>query len=150
MGLVVVARAVEVGGHQADGIEAVLLAQGAAELDAGDLGGGIPLIGGLQRTGEQGLLADRLLGELGIDAAAAKEQQAQAAMPPGAFDHVVLDLEVLEQEIGGLGVVGEDAADFCGGQNDYLRAMSLKPARDTFETGEIKLAAACSNESSES
>ena len=113
--------------HQADGIEAVLLAQGAAELDAGDLGGGIPLIGGLERTGEQRFLADRLLGEFGIDAAAAKEQQAPAAMPPGAFDHVVLDLEIFEQEIRRIGVVGEDAADFGGRKNDNLRSINVDP-----------------------
>jgi hypothetical protein len=40
--VVVVARAIEVGGHQADRIKAVLLAQGFAELDAGDLGDGVP------------------------------------------------------------------------------------------------------------
>ena len=98
-GVVVVARAVEVGGHQADGIKAVLLAQGAAELDAGDLGGGVPLVGGLQRTGEQVLLLDRLRGKAGVDAAAAQEQEPAGAGAPGALDHMVLDLEVVEQEI---------------------------------------------------
>ena len=51
-GVVVIARAIEIGGHQADRIEAHLLAQGAAKFDAGDLGDRIPLVGGLQGTGE--------------------------------------------------------------------------------------------------
>ena len=71
--VVIVAGPVEVCGHQADRIKAILLAQGFAELDASDLGDRIPLIGGLQRPREQRLLLDRLLGELRVDAAAAQK-----------------------------------------------------------------------------
>ena len=78
-GVVVVSRAVEVGGQllrrrlrlQADGIKTVLQTQRMAQLDAVDFGDGLPLVGGLKRPGEQRFLADRLLGELRIDAAAA-------------------------------------------------------------------------------
>ncbi len=95
-GVVVVARPIEIGGHQADGIKAVLPPQCLTQLDAGDLGDRIPLIGGLQGPGEQRFLADRLLGELGVDAAAAQKQQAAHAAAPGRFDHIGLDLEVVE------------------------------------------------------
>ena len=55
-GVVVVARAIEIGGQllrrrlrlQADGIKTVLPAQRLTQLDTGDLGDRIPLIGGLQ------------------------------------------------------------------------------------------------------
>ena len=78
-GVVVVARGIQIGGQllrrrlrlQADGIKAVLPAQRLTQLDAGDLGDRVPLVGGLQRAGEQRFLADRLLGELRVDAAAA-------------------------------------------------------------------------------
>ena len=117
-GVVVIPRAIQMGGQllrrrlrlQADGIKAVLPAQRLTQLDAGDFGDRIPLVRGLQRAGEQSLLADRLLGELGVDAAAAQKQQAPHPRAPGRFDHVGLDLEVVEQEISGVAVVGLDAA----------------------------------------
>lgn len=70
-GVVVVAGPVEVGGHQADGIKAVLSSQRLTQLDASDLGDYIPLVRGLQLLAEQRFLADWLLSELGVDAAAA-------------------------------------------------------------------------------
>ncbi len=73
-GAVVVARHIEIGGHEADRIKAVLDAQRLAQLDAGDLGDRIPLVRGLQCSGEQRFLADRLFGELRVDAAAAQKQ----------------------------------------------------------------------------
>ncbi len=57
----------------------MLPAQRITQLDAGYLGDLLPLIGGLQRPGEQRFLTDRLLGELGVDAAAAQKQQAPHA-----------------------------------------------------------------------
>jgi hypothetical protein len=53
----VVAGAVEVGGHDAAEVAPVLAVVALAELDAGDLGDGVGLVGGLERAGEQGVLA---------------------------------------------------------------------------------------------
>ena len=53
----IVAGAVEVRRHGGDEVAAVLAAEGLAELDAGDLGDRVPLVGRLQRAGEQALLA---------------------------------------------------------------------------------------------
>ena len=99
-GVVVFARPVKVGGQllrrrlrlQADRIQAVLLVQRLAQFDAGDLGDRVPLIGGLQRSGEQRLFSDRLLSELRVNAAAAQEQQPPHSRAPGRFDHMGLDL----------------------------------------------------------
>ena len=55
-GVVVVSRPVEISGHQADCVKAVLLAQGAAELNARNFGNGIPLICGLKHPSEQAFL----------------------------------------------------------------------------------------------
>jgi hypothetical protein len=68
LGVEVVLRAVKVGGHGGNGVEAVLDAVCLAHLDAGDLGDGVPLVGGLERAGEQGVLRDRLRREHGVDA----------------------------------------------------------------------------------
>jgi len=116
---VVIARPIQVGGHEADRIKAVLLAQRFAELQARDLGDRIPLIRGLQRSAEQGLLADRLLGELRIDTAAPQEQQAPHPGAPGRFDHMGLDVEVLQQKICRVAVVGLDAAHLRGGKHHH-------------------------------
>ena len=83
----------------------MLPAQRLTQLDAGDFGDRLPLIRGLQLAREQRLLADRLLGKLRVDAAAAQKQQAPHAAEPGRFDHMVLDLEVVEQEISRVGLL---------------------------------------------
>lgn len=123
--VVVVARAIEVGGHDAAVVHAVAGAKLAvvalAELDAGDLGHGVGLVGGFERAGEQGLLAHGLRGELGVDAAGAEEQQLLHAVTKSGFDHVGLDHEVLVNEVGGVDVVGVDAAHLGRGQIHLLR-----------------------------
>ena len=83
-GVIVIPGAVEIGGHQADRIKAVLGTQSSAELNSGNLGDGVPLIGGLQGTCKKALLLDRLLGEFGIDAGASEEQKPPAAMAQAA------------------------------------------------------------------
>ncbi|GBE48596.1 hypothetical protein BMS3Bbin12_01776 [bacterium BMS3Bbin12] len=124
----VVAGAVEVGGHGADGVEAVLAPVGLAHLDAGDLGHGVPLIGRFQRTAQQVFFLDRLRGVLGVDAGGAEEQEFAHAGAVGDVDDVGLDEQVVANELGGPGVVGEDAADLGGDEEDVLGA-------DFFEKG---------------
>jgi hypothetical protein len=51
LGMIVVARPVEVGWHYRDEICAVLLTKGLYQLDPGDLGHRVPLIGRLQWSG---------------------------------------------------------------------------------------------------
>ena len=55
--------------------DAVLAAQRLDLQDAGDLGDGVGVVGRLERPGEQAVLADRLVGVLGVDAARPEEQQ---------------------------------------------------------------------------
>ena len=85
-----------------------------AKLDAGDLGDSVPLVSGLKRPGQQGLFPNRRLGEPGVDEAAAEKRQPPHAPAPGRFNHVGLDLEVIEQEISWVAVVGLDAAHLGG------------------------------------
>jgi hypothetical protein len=74
--VVVVAGAVEVGGHGAVVEQAVLGAVVLAELEAGDLGDGVGFVGGLERAGEQAVLGHRLGRQLRVDAGRAEEQDA--------------------------------------------------------------------------
>jgi hypothetical protein len=58
--VVIVAGTVKIGRHRRDEVDAVLAAIGLAELDAGDLGNGVPLVGRFERTGEERIFAYRL------------------------------------------------------------------------------------------
>ena len=65
-GVVVVARAVQVGGHDATVVHSmagtVLAVVAFAEFDASDFGNGVGLVGGLQGAGEQGVFTHGLRG----------------------------------------------------------------------------------------
>ena len=75
-GVVVITGPIEIGGHQADRIKAVLLPQGLTQLDPSNLGNRVPLVGGLQGSFKESLLLDWLLSKFGINATASQEQQA--------------------------------------------------------------------------
>ena len=119
----VIPRPVEIGRHQRDGVEAVLAPVGLTQLDAGDLGDRIPLVGGLQRPGEQAILGHRLGRELGVDAGRAQELQLAHPIAPGGIDHRRLDLQVVAQEIRRIAVVGMDAAHLRRRQKHILRPL---------------------------
>ena len=122
--VVVVARAVEVGGHDATVVHpvagAVLAVVALAQLDAGDLGDGVGLVGGFQPAGEQGVFAHGLRGQLGVDAARTEEQQLLYAVAEGRVDDVGLHHQVLVDEFGRVGIVGVDAAHLGSGQVDLV------------------------------
>lgn len=127
----VVLRAVEIGGHGRNGIEPMLDAVGLAHLDASDLGDGVPLVGGLERAGEEGALRDGLRRELGVDAGGPEEEElADGAAPERGVDDVGLDLEVGGDEVGGEGGVCVDAADLGCGQDDVARELGGEEGLD--------------------
>jgi hypothetical protein len=123
--VVVVVGAVQVGRHDADVLPAVLIVVGITQLDAGDLGDGVGLVGGLQRAGEQVIFFQWLGGQLGVDAAAAQEHQALHARLVRGVDQVGLDHQVLVQELGPVHVVGLDAAHLGCGNVDVIRLLRL-------------------------
>ena len=77
-----------------------------AHLQARDLGDRIPLVGRLERPGQQALLRHRLRRVPRIDAARAEKQQLAAAVPVRRIDDVGLNREVVAQELRRLGAVG--------------------------------------------
>ena len=107
----VVPGTVQIRGHEGQILGAILAIEAAAQLDAGDLGDGIGTVGLFQGAGEKVLLLERLRGELGVDAGAAKEDEALHPCPERLVDHVEFDGQVLLDELVGVLPVGEDAAD---------------------------------------
>ena len=71
----VVARPVQVRGHERQVVGAVFAVEAAAKLDAGDLGQRVGAIGLFERAGEEVLLLQRLRRELRVDARATEEEQ---------------------------------------------------------------------------
>ena len=129
----IVARTVEVGRHDRDEVAAILPAIGLAELDAGDLGHRIPLVGRLERPGEQRRLGDGLRRQARIDAGRAQQHQLLDAGATRRLDDVALDHQVVVDEFGRPRVVGVDAADARGGEEHRLRPAprpsSARPGR---------------------
>ncbi len=134
----VVARPVEIGRHGGDEVAAVLAAIGLAELEARDLGDRVPFVGGLQRSRQQRRLRDRLRGQLGIDAARSEKEQLLDPDSVGALHDIGLDHEVLVEELGRPGVVGEDAPDARRREKDRLRPGLPHPALDLILTSKIE------------
>ena len=62
-------------------------------------------------------------------------------MAPGGLNHVVLDFEVFEQEIGRVGAVGQDAAHLGGRQHHHIGPVGAKPGVDRHRIEQIKAAA---------
>ena len=121
--VVVVVGAVEVGGHRADVLPAVLAVVAFSQLDAGDLGDRVGLVGGLQRAGQQVVFLDGLGAVARVDAARTQEHQALDAGQVRAVDQVALDEQVLIEEVSAVEVVGLDAADLGSGDEDVVRLL---------------------------
>ncbi len=137
----VVAWPVQVGGHRRDPRQAMLAAHRLDRKDAGDFGDRVRVVGRLQRTGEQRALRDRLRGEFRVDARRAQEQQPRHPRRHGGIQQVDLDLEVFRQEIGRVGVVGQDAADPGRRVDDDLRPRLENEVERRGPIRQIKLGA---------
>ena len=132
LGVVVVSGTIKVGRHHGDEIGAILTAICLAQLDPRNLGNGIPLIGRLERSGEQLLLAHGLAGQLRIDARGAEEQELAHPGLITAVDGISRDRQIVRNELGRIATIGMDAADPGRGYNHHVR-----PARgqESFHLG---------------
>lgn len=142
----VVAGAVEVGGHERNGVHAVLAVVGLAELDAGDLGQGVELVGGLQGASQKVFLLDGLRAQLGIDAGAAQEQELLHARVERSVDDVVLDHQVGPDEVHGVSAVGQDSAHLGGGHEHVLGLLFQKELQDRALVLQVGLLAGAHND----
>jgi hypothetical protein len=80
-----------------------------------------------------------LWSEPGVDAGASKEEQFPDAGFPGAVDEVVLNLEILVKELGRLGVVRLNAANFCGRHEYHLGAFRFVKGGDRTCVQQVQL-----------
>ena len=121
LGVVVVVRAVEVGGHHADEVGAILSVEIFAILKTADFGEGVGLVGGFQAAGEEAGLRHGLRGETRIDAAAAKELEFLHTMTPSGIDNIHLEHHILIHEISRGFIVGYDTANLSSGKKYIFR-----------------------------
>ncbi len=133
-----VIRAIEIAGHQADGVPAILFAEVKTEFITGDFCQSVALIGGLQRTGQQVFFLDRLRRLAWIDATGSEETELFHFMQKTLHDHVVLDLKVFEQELRAMRFVCHDPADFCPGENHIVRPLRIEELLDRLLIAEIE------------
>src|SRR5437016_11494024 len=137
--VVVVAGPVHVVRHGAEVARAVLAVERPAHLDAGDLRQGVRAVGRLERPGEEVLLPDRLRAVARVDAAGAEKQQVAHAGLPGFLEDVGLDPQVLEDEVGGVALVRDDAADLRRGEEHDFRALALEELAHRALIDEVEL-----------
>src|SRR5437016_12180655 len=128
--VVVVAGPVHVVRHGAEVACAVLAVVGPAHLDAGGFRQGVRGVGRLERPGEEVLLLDRLRALARVDAAGAEKQQVAHAGLPGFLEDVGLDPQVLVDEVGGVALVRDDAANLRRGEEHDFRALALEELAD--------------------
>ena len=135
----VIVGAIEVGGHGRDEVAAVLLPVGLAELDAGDLGDGVGLVGRLQIAAEQVFLPHGLGAFPGVDAGTAQVEELFDVVEIGGVDHGGVDHHVVVDEFSRPGGVGPDAADGPGHQEDIFGPVGLEPVVDGRLVAQVEL-----------
>ena len=108
----------------------MLLAVGLGELDAGDLGDRVPLIGRLEGTTQQCIFGNRLGCVLGVDARGPEKHHLFDAGRERSVHDIRLDHQVVVEELRGVAVVGEDAANLCSGHENGLRSRLAHPGYD--------------------
>ena len=123
--VIIVARTVEVGGHGRNEVVPVLVSVRFAQLNAGDFGDGVWLVGGLQRPCKDGGLCERLRRHFGVDATGPQEQQLPHFCLVRGVDEVGLNHEVVVKEICSVNTIGVDAAHFGRG-NEHVRGFFLR------------------------
>ncbi len=115
--MIVVAKPIKIGGHQAMVIQAVAFAVLAvvalAQLDAGNLGDGVGLVGWLLNASEQGFVANRLRSLARVNAARAQEQELLDPIAKSRINGIGLHHQVFVYELSWISVVGVDAPTFA-------------------------------------
>ena len=108
--------------------------------NAGYFCNGIGIIGRLERAGEQILFLHGLGCQLGVDAAGAQKHQALDFVHIRRVDDVGLYGQVVPNELGRVNVVGQDAADFGGGQKHIGRLRFFKKLSCSVLACQVQLA----------
>ena len=114
-----------------------------AHFDTGNFCEGVGAVGGLEGAGEERRLGHGLGGQLWVDAGGAEEEETVYVIDSAGFDEIGLQDEVVADEVGGVGVVGEDAAYFRGGEEDVLGFLFGEEVVDFIGVEEVQLGRGC-------
>ncbi len=112
------------------------------ELDAGDFGDGIGLVGRLQAPCQQRVLGNRLGSFAWIDARRAEEQKLFDARAVGGVDDVSFDEQVVVEKVRGEGIVGAQSPHAPGREKNDLRTLRGHPVFDLGLASQIDACAA--------
>jgi len=123
--IIIIVRAVKVGGHCGNEIAAVLAPISLAHLDARDLGDGVPLVGGFEGAGEEVRFLKGLRRQFRINARTAEEQQLFHPRLARSVNEIGLDLQVFVKERSRLSIVRQDSADFRR-SNKHVMGFGLR------------------------
>ena len=137
-GVIVVVWAIEVGGHDADIVGAVLTVQELAILQTGDLRQRIGLVGLFQLTGQQAVFLHGLRCHAGVDAGGTEKLQLLAAVLPSRVDGVHLQRHVVIHEVGQCFLIGHDAADLGSSKEHILRLFLCEELFHSILTGQVQ------------
>ena len=138
--VVVVIWTIEVGWHHGDIVGAVLAIEVLAVLETRDLSQGVCLVGLLQLASKQATLGHGLRREAGVDATGAEEEEFLAAILPSRVDDVHLHDHVVVHEVGESRLVGDDAADLGGGEDDVVGFLNGEERLYGFLAAEVSSA----------
>ena len=142
----IVVGPVQVGRHDAAIVPAVLALKRLAQLDPGDFGHRVGLVGQFQRPGQQGLLPHGLGGVTRVDARRAQKKQPVDARFMRAMYHIAGHQQVLVDEIRRKAVIGLDTAHLGGGQVHLVYMLIAQELLHLILTHQIHLGAAAGDD----
>ncbi len=134
----IVRRTVQIGRHEREKIAAVLAIIIFTQLQAGDLGNGIGLVGLFQLTAQQVFLFQWLRRQFGIDARAAEKKQFFYFILVRRMDNIGGDQQVVIDKLGAISVVGQYAAHLGRGDDHHLRPLLVKKGFDVLLPAQVQ------------
>ena len=125
-GMVVIVGAVQVGGHHADVVGAILAVQELAVFQAADFSQSISFVGFFQLAGQQAVFLHGLRCHARVNAGGAQKFQLFAAVFPCGMNHVHFQRHVVIHKVRQSVLVGNNAAHLGCGQKDIFRLFGGK------------------------
>ena len=138
-GMIVIVGPVQVGGHDADIVRAVLPVQILAVFQSGNLRQRVSFIGLFQLAGQQASFRHRLGSHARIDAGASQKLQLFAAVLPRGMDHIHFQDHVIIHEIRKRLLIGHDASHLRGRKKHVFRFLPGKKGFHRILAAQIQL-----------
>ena len=113
---------------------------------SGYLGDGVRFVGLFQRCGKQFRFFNGLVSITRIDAGTAQKEQFLYVVTKAFANHVLLNLQVLVDEIGPVGVVGHDASHVSGSQNHIFGLFGIEEGTNSHTIHQIEFVVALTDQ----